>query len=120
MSKFVLWLEYINGSSSVFYRCRRELPNSLLGTHMPSVAPHVPEPPEEDHPPAPTLPDVSATTLVERAITAAHPQVTGAPQLLPTNIVTQACSQPSQTFLSAGLPIDSQISTKIKEKIWNE
>ena len=93
---------------------------SPLGTHTPSVAPHVPEPPEEDHPPAPTLPGVSATTLVEGAIAAAHSQITGAPQLLPTNIVTQARSQPSQTFLSAGLPIDSQISTKIKKKIWNE
>ena len=84
------------------------------------MAPHVPEPTEESHPSAPSLSCVSATMLVEGAIAAAHSQITGAPQLLPTNIVTQARSQPSQTFLSAGLPIDSQVSTKIKEKVWNE
>lgn len=59
---------------------------------------------------------------MEGAIAAAHSQIEGAPQLLPTNVVTPAASQPSQTFLSAGLQIDSQISPKIKfkEKIWNE
>ena len=57
---------------------------------------------------------------MEGAIATAHTQISGAPHILPMNIITQARSQPSQTFLSAGLPIDSQISIKIKEKIWNE
>ena len=109
--------------STVAEEVTRQLTATLaspLGTHTPSVAPHVSEPTEESHPSAPSSSGVSATTLVEGAIAAAHSQITGAPQLLPTNIVTQARSQPSQTFLSAGLPIDSQVSTKIKEKFWNE
>ena len=53
---------------------------SLLGTHTPSVVAHVSEPPEENRPSALTLPGVSATTLLEGAIAAAHSQITGAPQ----------------------------------------
>ena len=93
---------------------------SPLGHHMPSVAPRVPELNGENHLSATSLHGVSAETLVEGAIATAHTQIAGAPHILPTNIITQARSQPSQTFLSAGLPIDSQISIKLKEKIWNE
>ncbi len=66
--------------------------------------------------------DVTATTLVEGAIAAAHSRITGAPQLLPsTSVVTPPSNyNPSQIFISADLPIDSQVSTKIKDKIWNE
>ncbi len=64
--------------------------------------------------------DVSATTLVEGAIAAAHSRITGAPQLLPSTSVVTSPSNPSQIFISADLPIDSQVSTKIKDKIWNE
>ena len=92
---------------------------SPLGPHTPSVAPRVPELNGENHLSA-TLHGVSAETLVEEAIATAHTQTAGAPHILPTNIITQARSQASQTFLSASLPIDSQISCKIKEKIWNE
>ena len=69
---------------------------------------------------APQLPAGSASTLVEGAIAVAHSRIAGAPQLLPTNISITQCSDPSQVFLLAGLPIDSQISLKIKKKIWNE
>ena len=69
---------------------------------------------------APQLPAGSASTLVEGAIAVAHSRIAGAPQLLPTNISITQCSDPSQVFLLAGLLIDSQISAKIKEKIWNE
>jgi hypothetical protein len=37
-------------------------------------------------------------------------------QLLPTTIISHT-SNPSQIFLSASLPIDSQITAKNKEKI---
>ena len=57
---------------------------------------------------------------MEGAIAAVHSWIAGAPQLLPTNINITQRSDTSQVFLSAGLPIDSQISAKIKEKIWNE
>ena len=57
---------------------------------------------------------------MEGAVAAAHSQKTGAPQLLPTRVQTQRQANPSQIFLSASLPIDSQLSVKIKEKIWNE
>ena len=75
---------------------------------------------EERRPSVPPLPGVSATNLVEGAIAAAHSRITGAPQLLPTSVQTQRQVNPSQIFLSASLPIDSQLSAKIKEKIWNE
>ena len=39
---------------------------------------------------------------------------------MPTSVQTQSQANPSQIFLSASLPIDSQLSAKIKEKIWNE
>ncbi len=58
--------------------------------------------------------DVSATTLVEGAVAVAHSQITGAPQLLPSTSVVTPPSNPSQIFISAHLPIDSQLSTKIK------
>ncbi len=64
--------------------------------------------------------DVSATTLVEGAIAAAHSWITAAPQLLPSTNAVMLPSNPSQILISADLPIDSQVSTKIKDKIWNE
>jgi hypothetical protein len=79
-----------------------------------------PEPAEERRLSAPPLPASSATTLVEGAIAAAHSRIAGAPQLLPTNVIPPSVSTPSNIFLSASLPTDSQISSKIKEKIWNE
>ena len=65
-----------------------------------------------DVPPLAEEPGVSATNLVEGAIAAAHSRITGAPQLLHTSVQTQRQANPSQ--------IDSQLSAKINEKIWNE
>ena len=90
---------------------------SPLGPFTPSVAPRVPELNGEDHLSATSLHGASAETLVEGAIATAHTQIAGASHILLTNIITPARSQPSQTFLSAGLPIDSLSSSKIKEKI---
>ena len=85
-----------------------------------SVTGDVPPLAEERCLSTPPLPGVSATNLVEGAIAAAHSRIIGAPQLLPTSAQTQRQANPSQIFLSASLPIDSQLSAKIKEKIWNE
>ena len=93
---------------------------SLSGPTTPSPMGDVFEPAEERRPSTPPLPGVSATNLVDGAIDAAHSRITGAPQLLPTSVQPQRLANPSQIFLSASLPIDSQHSTKIKEKIWNE
>ena len=51
---------------------------------------------------------------MDGAIAAAHSWITGAPQLLPSTSVVTPPSNPSQIFISADLPIDSQ------DKIWNE
>ena len=68
---------------------------------------------------------MSATTLVNGAIAAAHSHITGAPQLLPTiNVASSdtgvSSDTPGQIFLSTSLPIDSQVSAKLKGKLWNE
>ena len=62
---------------------------------------------------------MSATTLVNGAIAAAHSHITGGSQLLPT-INVASSDTPGLIFLSTSLPIDSQVLAKLKGKIWNE
>ncbi len=82
--------------------------------------------PHEDRQPSSSqAPPNSATTLVNGAISAAHSHIRGAPQLLPTSTVVSSDTvvsfdTPGPIFLSTSLPIDSQVSAKLKGKIWNE
>ena len=97
-----------------------------LAAALPALpAASAPVPHEDRQPSSSQAPPVSATTLVNGAIAAAHSHITGAPQLLPTiNVASSdtgvSSDTPGQIFLSTSLPIDSQVSAKLKGKLWNE
>ena len=91
-----------------------------LAATVPASTTPCPAPSREDRQPSFCQPPSGSTaTLVDGAISAAHSHITGSPQLLP-NSSRVSSDTPGQIFLSASLPIDSQVSAKLKGKIWNE
>ncbi len=91
-----------------------------LAAALPALpASSAPVPHEDRQPSSSQAPPVSATTLVNGAIAAAHSHITGVPQLMPT-INVASSDTPGQIFLSTNLPIDSEVSAKLKGKIWNK
>jgi hypothetical protein len=63
--------------------------------------------------------------LVTGAIAAAHASISGEPLLFPTIRTSfghspASSAEPTQIFHSAGLPLDSRVSAKLKGKILNE
>ena len=78
-----------------------------------------PDPPLLDSLATPPIVPVTTTptSVVKGAVTAAHSQITGQPEIMMTTSVSHT---PSQLFTSTSIAIDAQISAKIKAKIWAE